>query len=50
MLGVLVETVVIEGLVDWETYAAKAIDFHDVIAEIVEDEVLGEVGHHLVEE
>lgn len=42
--------VVIECLVDGQTDSSETVDFHDVIAEIVEDVVLRQIGHHLIEQ
>ena len=44
------ETVVIEGLVDGQADAAESVHFHRVIAEIVEDVIVREIGHHLIEQ
>lgn len=42
------KTIVVERLIDGQANAAKAVDVHDVVAEIVEDVVLGQISHHLI--
>ena len=46
----LVETVVVKCLVDGQTDAPETVDFHDVVAEVVENVILRQVGHHLVQQ
>lgn len=43
----LVEAVVEEGLVDGQPDPSEADHIHDVVAQVVEDVVLRQVGHHL---
>ena len=45
----LVETVVIERLKNGRSDATETVHVHDVVAEIVEDVILRQIGHHLIE-
>ena len=40
----------VESLVDGQSDTAETVDFHDVVAEIVEDVILRQVGHHLIQQ
>lgn len=40
----------VKCLVDGQPDSSETVDFHDVVAEIVENVVLGQVGHHLVQQ
>lgn len=40
----------VKRLVDGQPDSSETVDFHDVVAEIVENVVLGQVGHHLVQQ
>ena len=40
----------VKCLVDGQTDAPETVDFHDVVAEVVENVILRQVGHHLVQQ
>lgn len=44
------KAVVVESLVDGQTNASEAVDFHNVVAKVVEDVIFGEVSHHLIQQ
>lgn len=41
------ETVAVKSLVDGQTHPAESIHIHNVVAEVVEEEIVREVGHNL---